>query len=401
MKKFNNQYSFLGIAVFLYLILTLTAQEKTDWTIHYKSDEISPYGTAALTQLLEAPEMKMDVENLRLTPYEIYDSLSDHYIDNHLIIVGNQLNLDKESIQSILREARKGRSILIAAEVFPRFLKDTLGFTTNNNYSSIQIKDVDIKNGVHLEIDSVGLKTEKNTAYFSNFELISTFKNYDTLNTEVLARQEDETPVFIKITIEEGAIYLLSTPKVLTNIALLNNDNYKVVNDIITALPEGKYVRTEYYMLGRVGHHSPLRVILSNFGLREATQLLLLLIIIYLAFEAKREQRPLPKITSPANESMDFIQTLSHLYISKGSHKSILIKRKRYLLNHIRNKYSVNLISDETDQNIELLSLRSGIEEVQLKQLFIKVDKEINHPILDEGFINANKLIDNFYSKEI
>ncbi|AZQ64693.1 DUF4350 domain-containing protein [Flammeovirga pectinis] len=401
MKTFNKQYLFLGIAVVLYLVLTLTSGTKTDWDIHYKSLESSPYGTAALTQLLKAPEVKMEVENLRLTPYEIYDSLSESYSDNNLIIIGNQLELDKVSIESMLREAKNGRSILLAAEEFSRLLRDTLGFTTENNYSSIQIKDFDLKNGVNLEIDSVSLKTANNVAYFSDFELISSFNNYDTFTTEVLAKNENDTPVFIKVSVGNGAIYLLSTPKILTNIALLNNNNYKVISDIITTLPEGKYIRTEYYTLGRVGHQSLFRVVLSKLGLKEALQLLLLLLLIYLVFEAKREQRPLPEIIPLANESIGFIKTLSHLYVTNGTNKSILVKRKRYLLNHIRNKYYVNLTTDEIDQDIVLLSLRSGINEEELRQLFITVDKEITNPLTDGGFISANKLIDNFYSKEI
>ncbi|MBD0402971.1 DUF4350 domain-containing protein [Flammeovirga sp. EKP202] len=401
MKKQNKQYIILVFAVILYFFLAFTSDEKTNWRPHYRSDSKDPYGTKALTELLKDSVMKVNIKPSRMTAYEIYDSLNIDIISNHLMIINNRLELDKESVKSIYTGALKGGTVFLAAENFSRNLKDTLDFEMNYGYASIQIEDIPNLKENEFEFDTLSVFINDKEGQFSAFELNNSFDIYDSTSIEVLAYNEDGNAIFMKQKIGLGAIYLLSTPKILTNVALLNDDNNKLINEIIKELPKGNYIRTEYYALGRKGHASTLRVILARNGLREAVQLFLILIFIYLIFEIKREQRAIPELTPPSNDSLKFVNTLGQLYLGQKDNKNILIKRKRYLLNHIKNKYNINLNKEEINEELELLSFRSGIKEENIKKLFITLDREIKHSITDGGFIKVNELIDDFYSKEI
>ncbi|KXX68732.1 DUF4350 domain-containing protein [Flammeovirga sp. SJP92] len=398
MKKFNKQYIILVVAFGLYLFLTLSSEEQTNWNAHFKSDSKDPYGTKALMELLKDPDMKMAIEPSRKTVYELYGQNME---SRKLLIVGGRLKLDKESINAIYNQAELGNTIVLAAENFDQSLKDTLGFKVDYSFSNIEIKEFTKSKELNIEIDTISIELNDHAGLFPAFEINNTFYDYDTLNAKTIATCEDGSAIFIKKEIGLGAIYLLSTPKILGNISLLSGDNHFFINEILKELPEGDYIRTEYYTLGRLGHSSTFRVLLERDGLREATQLLLLIILIYLIFEVKREQRAIPTFVPPKNETMQFVDTLGQLYFSQGDNRNILIKRKRYLLDHIKSKYQINLNKENIEEELNLLSFRSGIEEEKIKKLFISLDREIKHSMTEGGFIKVNELIDDFYSKEI
>ncbi|OHX64711.1 DUF4350 domain-containing protein [Flammeovirga pacifica] len=398
--KINKQYTFLGIALLIYFLLTFTAKKTTDWNTHYRSNATSPYGTKAFHELLNDSDLGITIENVRLTSYEIYNE-DNYQKDKNLMIISDLISLDSESLNSVLEEAKNGRTIFLAAESFSYALKDTLKFKTATNFDEIQIKNFDLKSEDKIIIDSVEINYNDAKAELSSFEFTSNIIEYDTLNSELFVDKSSGKAFLLKHTIGEGSVYICTVPKLFSNIVLLHNNNAAFLNDILKMLPEGEYIRSEFYNRGREGHSSPLRVVLTRDGVKESVYLLLMLIFIYFLFQSKREQRAIPIITPPINESIGFIKTISQLYIKKRDHKSILIKRKKYLMNHIRNKYQVNLNDDEINSKIELLSHRSGISEDELKALFIQLDKEIKHSSSANTFMKTNELIDDFYTKEI
>ncbi|NME70870.1 DUF4350 domain-containing protein [Flammeovirga aprica] len=401
MKKFNKQYLILIFAVVLYLVISVNSKNETNWTAHYNSNSKDPYGTKALMELLKDEEMKMNIKYSRSTAYEILVTDKEDYSTENLFIVGKKLTFDKESVDAMLQSASSGNTIIIATEKLNHDMTKALGVELDIDYSNISIKEMIQKKDFNFDLDTTLIEFNEQKGYFSSFDMTTSFDKYDTLDTEVLARNTNFDAVFLKKNVDQGAIYLLSIPKVFTNIALLHNDNHLLVNEIIKEFPEGDYIKTEYYSLGRKGHNSPLRVLLGNDGLREAVYLLLLIIFIYLIFEAKREQRPIPNIIPPKNESLKFVNTLGQLYLGQKNNKNILDKRKQYLLNHILNKYNINLNKQDNWEDLELLSFRSGIEIEKIKKLFISLDKLVMYSMSDESFKNVNELIDDFYSNEI
>ncbi|MBB3699518.1 DUF4350 domain-containing protein [Flammeovirga yaeyamensis] len=398
MKKLKKHHIFLGVVVLLYLALTFKDQSQTDWTKHYKSNAKSPYGTKALTTLLdESEDLNLKVENSRLTIYELLDS--PEFMDKGILLIQPSFSLDKTDYDQLYKAIEKGKDVFIAAEHFDYNILDTLRISAEGTYNIPNLRYIDNQEDAEAKIDSVDMEMNGVIGKFSTVDYHYYLSIDDSSTVERLAGTDDQN-VFVKAKIGEGNLFLLSTPNVLSNFPLLHEENYLFVNEILKALPEGEYVRTEYYTLGREGQSTPLRVILAQQGLKESIFTLLLLIFVYLIFQSKREQRAIPTIEPPKNDSMAFVKTISQLYLNANDNKKILIKRKRFLFNHIRNKHYLDFNEEDNTQNIQLLAIRTGIDEEELRSLFVCVDREINYPMTASGFTRANQLIDEFYSKE-
>ena len=105
----------------------------------------------------------------------------------------------------------------------------------------------------------------------------------------------------------------------------------------------------EYYKLGRSGPRTPLRVILTKPALKWAWYTALIGMIIFVIFHAKRRQRIIPVITPPANDSKEFVETVSRVYLNQKHHKNIAEKKIVFWLDFIRSRFNISTqqLSDE------------------------------------------------------
>jgi hypothetical protein len=115
-----------------------------------------------------------------------------------------------------------------------------------------------------------------------------------------------------------------------------------------------------------------LRYILTTEPLKWAYYVTVLGLLFFILFEAKRKQRPIPVLTPPRNESMDFIKTIGNLYFEKGDHKNLASKKIQYLLEFIRSHY--HLPTNRFDEDFfSLLSSKSGKPLINIEGLFTMI----------------------------
>lgn len=333
--KGERKYYVIIFTIFLILFLIQQAQkEPTNYEHTFSHRDKNPYGGYVLKSLLPDFLAESEVQSLNLTLYEIEDQLS---FDNNVIILADQISLSEEDTDVLLDAVFLGTKAFISASRIGGKLADTLKFFTDRNEFEYVVTGNSDTSSVQLSNPSM-----TNTFRFKRDAIATYFNGLDSLDHQVLAKNEEGKPIAIKVPWGDGDLFLSTTPLAFTNNYLFFEDNQKFAAALLSELPQQPTIWTEYYQLGRIQFGSPLSIIMHAPALKLAYTITLVSLVLFMVFEAKRKQRIIPIIVPLKNTTVDFIKTIGNLYLRKGNHKDIALKRIQYLHEHIRSKYYLN-----------------------------------------------------------
>uniref|UniRef100_UPI00404736BB hypothetical protein n=1 Tax=Roseivirga sp. TaxID=1964215 RepID=UPI00404736BB len=219
-------------------------------------------------------------------------------------------------------------------------------------------------------------------------------------NLILIADHAEGKPVAITVEWSAGKMVLSTTPLAFTNNYFFFEENSRFASALMSELPSQATIWTEYYQLGRLQFGSPLSIIMKTSALRLAYTITLVSLALFMVFEAKRRQRIIPIIVPLKNTTVDFIKTIGNLYMRKGNHKDIALKRIQYLLEHIRTKYYLNFEKFNADF-FEKLAAKSGQDVISIKKLFDQIER-----IKNKAQVSAQELqllsqqIEVFYGRK-
>lgn len=318
---------------------------------------------------------------------EQYDDEEYYGYTGSLLSISEVYNIDDQSTEELLRFAANGNSVFIFSQDFSKKLQDSLKFTTN---SEMQIKDSTI---TWLANPRFG-----NKKYTLNIGASNTyFKKIDTLTTTVLGyhKNKNKTVVnFIKIPYRKGFFYLNTQPAFFTNYHLLKNNNYQYVEKALSYLPKGQLywlVKTPY----DEESNSLMRYVLSQPALKWAWYLILLGLVIFIFFNAKRKQRIVPIIKPLPNTTVDFTKTIGNLYYQEGNHQNLIDKKIIYFLEKIRSDYHIDTTTLD-EKFIERLHQKTGksITDIQKVVKLINYQRKSYHQSVESDLIELNNAIE-------
>ena len=127
----------------------------------------------------------------------------------------------------------------------------------------------------------------------------------------------EKSDVYRIHTKDNREIILVGTPLLFTNYGVLNNSAY--VHRLMNRLKDLPVVRTEAYMPNYdASEESPLREFLKRPPLRWALYLVVLGIVLFMGFNARRRQRAIPVEQPPRNHQLDFIRHIGTLQYLKN-----------------------------------------------------------------------------------
>ena len=177
----------------------------------------------------------------------------------------------------------------------------------------------------------------------------------------------------IRQTFGDGELVLLTCPAVFTNKALLEGESAAFVADFLNEFEEKRtLVWDGYFQTGRKESRTPLRFILQNEPLRRAWFLTLILLGIFVVFGVKRRQRSVPVVAPPANDSLDFVQTVGQLFYNHADHRGIALKRWDVFLEKSVSRWGIDS-SVEEERLIGLLAGKFGESPENIRDLFFKL----------------------------
>ena len=389
MKKYLKFIIFFALTFMLFLIVRLSEPKSMDWSLSFSKEDKIPYGSYILYQVL--PELFPE-GLIQSSPFPIYNNLKNkNFTNTNYIFINNIFAPDELDTKELINYVSKGNNVFIAANFIRGKLSDTLNIATNLSYIG--------RDSIKINFANRELKNESPYS-FKDSPLDYYFTSLDTSSTIALGFNNDKKTNFIKLRLGKGYFYLNSVPIAFTNYNILDSLNSDYVYKSLSYLPESKTIFwDEYYKTGKAAVRTPLRFILSTQPLKWAYYILIFSILVYIIFEGKRKQRIIPEINPLQNSTLEFAGIIGRLYYQQKDHKNIAEKKIRYLLDQIRSRYYIR--PDEfTDETIEKISRRSGVELNQVKSLFKYINYiEILPKVKEKELKQINSLIESFYKK--
>ncbi len=383
-KTFKTYLFLLGVIMIILSLLELNKKPIIDWSLNYDINKKSPFGLYIFNQ--EANKL-FDNQLVRVLeePYLYLERDTLRKPQNYLCI---EKELTQEAQNYLLKEVKKGSSVLYIDKDM-RYFSDTLNFKTDIYYH--------LGDSIRFHFKDKRLK-KRSIAVGKNFNH-TVFKKIDPKTTEILGYKKDlsgdRIVFYIRVNYGKGNFYFLSEPLLLTNFYLKEHENQKGIEGLFSYLPKRK---TIWFQLEETLDNSEMRFILKNSALRSMWQLVVVLLVLFVIFTAKRKQRIVPIIVPKSNKSVEFIKNIGNLYLQEGTVQDMAEKKVQYFLTKLRNDLYLN--TDKLDKEFaQKLHQKTGkpIEDIEKALMMIN---NVLHPkkqFTETELIELNNSLDKIY----
>jgi len=390
--KYIVYISLLGI---LLAVVLLAKNKEHDWSLHFSHLSKDPHGTYALTALIPDHLRNQKFVNSYKTIYELKDSIQSQ---ENILIISSRFAPDEEDAKVLLTLVENGATAFISSNDFSGTFADTLGLATGDSFfqgeNSFSQSDSASLHFVSPVMDS------SRSFYYKRANIHNYFRKIDSVSANVIAKNDFNQPITVRIKKGKGAFILNCTPITFTNIYLLEKQNHEFVATSLSYLPERNTYRTEFYHLGRMEISTPLRFILTNEPLSWAYYIAIITLLLFMMFEAKRKQRIIPVIRPLANTTLEFVSTIGSLYYQRGDHKNIADKKIQFFFDYIHVHYFVS--TTQRDEGfISMVARKSGTGEQTVRSLMELINTILSkEKIAKEELSSLNTLLEKFYKKK-
>ncbi len=416
----RRKVTILGLAVLAILLLfVMTRQKRFNWKETYQENSQEPFGTNILFKVLQNDNSEFKV----ISRDYVADLPIDSTGQSNFVFVGQNLFLDTADVTRMMDFVRAGNNVLISSRKVPFDLMfyvyyEECGDNYWDHYNELNDSIVTMK----FEHPTLAADGEFDFKHSTRNK--TSIRKWHFIDEKYFCEQEEgfvpigtlenEYVNFAKKKMGKGYFYLHTSPLVLTNYHLLEEDGLAYAENVFSHLSDGpvywdKYSRVpENVMKPRdrrrpenreLAENGPLSYILDQPSLAWAWYIGIGLALLYLAFRAKRKQRIIPVIESNTNTSMEFINTISQLYFIKNDHKKLCIKKMKLFTQFIRERYQIPL-KDKSKEEFNRISLVSEVPVADIEKIFsyftnIKTSTFVS----DESLITFHQLIDGFHKR--
>lgn len=384
----------LGFTLLLIAFLDVNKDEQVDWTRTYGQHDKIPYGLFVAREELPAILNKDStiVEDFSdLTYPSIREFLVDK-TDATLVFVVNKFYESPEVLNELLSFVAKGGKVFISSNDFTGDILDTLGLKQIYYYPK--------------ELDSV--LNFKTRPFFLNNSVKASYKDldypglfFDLDSTSMriagyFEAERQQIPNFVEVKHQKGRFLLHLEPLMFTNYYMLQEDNYQYASSALKLIGGKQVYWYNSSPTDQLPDTTPLRVLLTHRGLRQAWYLLLFGLILFMLFKSKREQRAVKIVVPEPNLSKDFVKTIANLYYENGEPDNLIQKKIDYFLHDIRKHFQLDTLVLDGDFARQL-ALKSGVSElfcVELMNLILDERKQMSAS--DKRLVFLNRKIEQF-----
>lgn len=397
---------FLLIAALIFLFSSKQAEERVpDNRITFGRKDKIPYGTWVAFQQLKAFFPKASVQVNHDQPGS-WDSLSTYDSAQALFIITPRFLASEYDMQRLISFAQHGNDVFISSP----YLSNDAEKMTGNFGSSFSTHTTYVNNTLIPDTFGTSLlkpvfpADQQFTYPGERFDV--SFYRTDDKYAEILGRDRNGDPDFIRLRAGKGNIYIHLAPIAFSNYFLLHQQNMRYYEQVLSLIsPSVKKIAWDEYYLNKKGGEDNsdsekwLSVLFHHKALRAALLTAILALFFYTLLEMRRKQRIIPVMTPPRNDSMDFVKTIGRLYYDKADHRNLCRKMGAYFLEHVRNRYK--LPTGNLDESfMQLLQFKSGAPEQDIRGIvtFIKYAEDAPVVTADE-LAQFHDQLESFYQK--
>lgn len=227
---------------------------------------------------------------------------------------------------------------------------------------------------------------------------VGDFTGFDTIVDEKERIERIDTfaikkvPTAVSVPYGKGEVIFVSSPLLFTNYGMLEGNTSVYIFRLMSYLADLPVYRTEAYVKTDamlVAEQSPFREFIKRPPLRWALYLVLLGVVLFMIFTARRRQRVIPIMSKPANRSLEFIQLIGTLYYQRKDHVDLVRKKFKLFAEELRKTAGVDISDVNTDdREYLLLAEKTGMNSDRLK----KVIRQIRLVLHSEGNISVEEM---------
>jgi hypothetical protein len=387
----------LAGAFALAVAVEVLVPEPLSWQPSYEDDEAQPYGSLVLYDLLPAL-----FPGARITPVDLplYLVLRDTtLVGTDYLFVTDVFAPDALEASALLAHVARGNDVFVAARQVSGPLADTLRLETGYDPGTFPGVPAMLEaDSVRVHFVNPALRTPEGFTYRRS-AADAFVERFDTLRTTVLGRNDGGRPNFIRVAVGEGSLFVNTLPLAFTNYYLLHADHAGYVYRALSYLPVRDVLWDTYYKPLRTEAGTPLRYILRDPALRWAYGVLVALVLLFIAFEARRRQRIIPVVEPLRNTTLEFVKTVGRLYYRHGNHANLAEKRVAYFLDYLRTV--LRLPTDVLGEDlVQRTAERSGVPADDVRAVFACLARVRGRPVLREAeLVELSGLIEDFHRK--
>lgn len=398
-QSFQIGFVFIGILALILFLNLRVDKEDIDWTPSFSHKDKKPFGNYVLYNELKywIPD-----SNIQLIESNVFYNTIDHTNEDNIIDTSTSLNnstpanvfltkprfnISEFQTKQLLKFIKKGNSLFISSTSFPKHFINAID-------SNITIEN--IYTGNHINIKTV----QSDTLIYPKGNIERLFTLPDSNNYNIYSYQldyyNDYSPNLIQIPFGNGQIIIHNFPYALSNYYLLHeNQNYKAyAEDILNLLP----VQQTYWIAPSLNEQdimpqkSILSVIYQIPQLFSAWKLLLISLLLYLIFKAKREQRIIPVIPALKNDSKNYIKVIANLYYEEKDYLNLTHKKMLVFYDELKSSFHLDINHLTEPKTIIHKTQSSHSDVVRLLQLAKQC--HLKQPFTKEEFIEFCTLAD-------
>ncbi len=397
----------LGGLLLLLLLALLTGGNRNNFdhrvTLN-KKDKI-PYGTYVAYQNLPHlfPQAKITI-NKKEPGYWDETVLNYDTGRQAMIIVCKDFNAGDDELTELFHFAGRGNDVLISAYDLSnnaqRFFHLALsyadaGFPVFENFSELDTLELEL---MHPPFS----KTYNRYAYPGR-KFNSWFNILDSSMSYVLGTSAKGKPSYIRLRAGEGNFFIHTAPLAFSNYFLLHKENMGYYSQLLSAMDAraSTVIWDEYYLHKPPGNRqntpSPFRVLMEQPAFRVALLTALAGLVIYVLLGMKRNQRRIPVVAAPGNDSLDFVKTIGRLYFQKRDNKNLCQKMSVQFTEYVHRHF--NMAAGNMDASfISRLSQKSGCSEEIIQSItnYIRFIQEAP-AVHDRQVTEFYNVLDRFY----
>lgn len=398
MSKIKSYIYIVGAVAIFYSLIVLLSPKNINWDLSLKPDDTNPYGTYILKESLEDLFPNSKISENKKNFFFLNNETENSDSPKTVIIINNYSNLDKYSINELLKFVENGNTVLYSSNNIDDFLLDSLNIKQhylNVGYTKVGYIPLYLTGKHYLEEDSVHFKYN----YYKYFDNLGPLKfDYEVLGK--CGATWNKNPNFIRVDIGDGHLFLHSSPLAFTNFNILKNYTKTYTEDVLSMV-QNKEVIWDYTMDKTVAEDSSIfKVIFKYKTIKYAYFLIILLIILYAVTNFFRQQRLIPIVEPLKNSSMELVNSISELYIHQADHKNLSEKIIRHFSDYILRKYQINT-GHYDDHFVEKLKNKSQRDIKEIKELLEVINRvQSKTKIGYEDVLELHQKIENFKSPE-
>lgn len=368
----------------------------------YKSEE--PYGTKYLYNILKESYPKKDFVVIN----QPHNSVIDEDKTNSLLFyIGYDTFYDSLSIEWFKDFMLRGNNICVASTNLPyQLLNDIFNldseFFYTNSFSDSTISTLFHSDSLKLykfHFQNLKKKALTDWNYFSDSTMQLYWKKYTYESLSVL---DSGRTNFIRVGYGKGALYVYTTPVLLTNYYLTTPEGFAYANKFFSVIGRSEtFYWDNYSKFMGFGYSyeskNPLEFILSKKELRFAWYLLLFGILLFAVFRLKRKQKPIEVILPDKNSSIEYAKAIGLLHYKTSSHSELAAQLMKLFFAFVKERYKITLNKDRDIQKKQIAQ-HSGINIKIIDDIFREQFSIKYNPEPERGqTIKLHTLLEYFY----